>query len=340
MGLFTYVVRRLVLAIFVLIGVTFITFVLAHSLGGNPIQAWLGRTASDHPQLVKLFTQEYHLNDPLWVQYYYYIVNLLRGNWGFSPSRGFVPVITVIEQTLPFTLQIVIIAFILSVIFAIGFGVLSARYHHTIVDRSIRAFYIGGISLPSYFLGLLILIIFTLFFHLLPTGGAYNPNLNPPRIITGLPLFDSLLEGNWAYFSSSLKHVILPSLTLALVTFGFVLRVLRSSLLDVMNLNYIRTARAKGLGEGTVFFKHGLRNALIPVITLTSLMITWMITGSIFVENIFAYPGIGQYVVQALLQQDYPGILATTLIFALIIVSSNLVADILYASVDPQMRLE
>jgi len=150
---------------------------------------------------------------------------------------------------------------------------------------------------------------------------------------------DSLIELNFPYFLSSVEHTILPSLALALGTFGVIVRVLRSSMLEVMHSNYIRTARAKGLDEQTVFFKHGLRNAMISVVTLASLVVTWMMTGTIFVENIFAYPGIGQYVFQALAAQDYPGILATTLVFALIIVLANLVADVLYAVVDPQIRL-
>jgi len=150
---------------------------------------------------------------------------------------------------------------------------------------------------------------------------------------------DSLIEGNWAYLSSALQHVILPSMALALGTFGVVVRILRSSMLDVMRANYVRTARAKGLNERTVFFKHGLRNAMISVVTLSSLIVTWLITGTIFVENIFSYPGMGQYVFTALIAQDYPGILATTIIFAIIIILSNLTADVLYVIVDPQIRL-
>ena len=174
---------------------------------------------------------------------------------------------------------------------------------------------------------------------MLPTGGAFDPTITQPTWITGIPLVDSLIEGNWAYFASGFEHAILPSLALALVTFGIVTRLLRSSLLEVMHMNYIRTARAKGLDENTVFYKHGLRNALMPVVTLSSIILTWLLTGTIFVENVFAYPGMGQYVVHALLGQDYPGILGTTIVFALVIVTGNLVADLLYAVVDPQVRL-
>ncbi|MDG7001511.1 MAG: ABC transporter permease [Nitrososphaerota archaeon] len=339
MNIGSFIIRRLLLAIFVLIGVATITFILSHSLGGNPLYAWLGKSVGLHPQLAQAYAEKYHLNDPIYIQYYYYLSGLLHGSLGYSPSRGFVPVISVISETLPYTLQIVFFAIIISIILGVALGVVAARYHHKLPDKSIRGFYLAGIASPSFFIALVLLIAFTFELRLLPSGGAANPLLTLPRPITHLPLLDSLLEGNWPYFVSALKHVILPSMALALVTFGVIVRVLRSSMLDVMRSNYVRTARAKGLSENTVFFKHGLRNAMISVVTLSSLILTWLITGTIFVENIFAYPGMGQYVYQALLAQDYPGIMATTLVFAIIIIVTNLVADILYAVVDPQIRL-
>ena len=335
----SFIARRLFLAIFVLLGVATITFILSHSLGGNPIFAWLGKAASAHPQLAQQYVAKYHLNDPVWVQYYYYLVGLLQGNLGYSPSRGFVPVATVIAQTLPYTIQIAFFALVISVVLGVTLGVISARYHHRIADKSIRAFYLAGICSPSFVAALLLLIVFSLQLRVLPSGGAVDVSLVSPRPITYLPILDSLIEGDFAYFSSAIQHVILPSLALALVNFGVIVRVLRSSMLDVMQSNYIRTARAKGLKESTVFFKHGLRNAMISVVTLSSILVTWLITGTIFVENIFAYPGIGQYVFQALTTQDYPGIMATTLVFAIIIVATNLAADITYVAVDPQIRL-
>jgi ABC-type dipeptide/oligopeptide/nickel transport system permease component len=335
----SFILRRLFLAIFVLIGVITITFILSHSLGGNPIVAWLGKSASLHPQLAAAYAKKYHLDDPLYIQYYYYISGLLQGNLGFSPSRGFVPVTTVIAETLPYTLQIAFFAIVISIVLGVFLGVIASRYRHSIADKSIRAFYLAGISSPSFFIALVLLIVFTFEFHLLPSGGAADPTITPPHNITYIPILDSLIEGDWAYFVSAMQHVILPSMALALGTFGVVVRVLRSSMMDVMRANYVRTARAKGLKERTVFFKHGLRNAMISVVTLSSLIVTWLITGTIFVENIFSYPGMGQYVFTALIAQDYPGILATTIIFAIIIILSNLTADVLYVIVDPQIRL-
>jgi len=339
MQVIPYVLRRIALAFFVLFGVILITFTLSHSLGGNPIVSLLGRQASQQPQLVAELEAKFHFNDPIWTQFYYYLVNLLQGNWGYSTSRGFLPVTTVIAQTLPFTVQIAFFAYLISLGLGIGLGVLAALYRGRAVDRSIRTLYLAGISTPAFFIAVLLLIIFPYYFHFLPSGGAVSQGIPPPTPITNIPMLDSLLEGNFAYLSSSLQHVILPSLALSITTFGVVVRILRSSLLDVMDSNYIRTARAKGLDESTVFFKHGLRNALISVVTILALMITWLITGTIFVENIFAYPGMGQYVFTALVAQDYPGILATTIIFGIIIVSANLLADLLYVVVDPQIRL-
>ena len=339
MNLISYVLRRLLFAIFVLLSVITITFVLSHSLGTNVIVAWLGKAASLHPQLAQLYAAKYHLNDPIWVQYYYYILGLLQGNFGFSPSRGFIPVLTVIGQTLPLSLQIVFFAFVISLGLGTLLGVVSARYSHTKIDGGIRTFYLAGYASPPFFIALVLLIVFAYGLKLLPSGGAFDPSIQQPTWITGIPLIDSLIEGNWTYFVSGITHAILPSVALALVTFGVVTRVLRSSLLEVMHMNYIRTARAKGLDENTVFYKHGLRNALMPVVTLSSIILTWLITGTIFVENVFSYPGMGQYVVHALLGQDYPGILGTTIVFALVIVIGNLVADLLYAVVDPQIRL-
>jgi peptide/nickel transport system permease protein len=308
-------------------------------MGGNPVCAWLGRVGCGNAGLVQIYTQEFHLSGPIYVQYYYYLVGLLHGNLGVSPARGLSPVLNVLEQTLPYTFQIAFFAIIVSIVLGIVLGVLSALYHHNPIDKGIRSFYLAGYSSPSFFMALILIIIFVYFTHLLPSGNAADVRLSIPNRITGLPMLDSLLEGDFVYFQSSLAHVILPSMALALTTFGVVTRVLRSSMLDTMHANYIRTARAKGVDERTVFFKHGLRNALIPVVTLSSLIVTWLITGTVFVESIFNYPGIGQYVVQALFYQDYPGILAATLVFAVVIIISNLVADIMYAVVDPQIRL-
>ncbi len=259
MNPFRYILRRLLFGALVLVAVITVTFVLSRSLGGNTVVAWLGKSASIHPELAALYAKKYHLNDPIPVQYYYYILNLIQGNLGFSPSRGFQPVAEVISITLPFTIQIAFFAFVISLALGIGLGVLSAKYQHRPLDTCIRAFYLGGYSSPPFFIALILLIVFAFTFRILPSGGAFDLALTPPTAITGVPMVDAAIEGNGPYFLSSLQHVILPSVSLALVTFGVLTRVLRSSMLDVMHSNYIRTARAKGLDENTVFFKHALK---------------------------------------------------------------------------------
>jgi len=332
-----YIARRLGLAVFVLLGVLVITFIISHSFG-NPVYAWLGRSAAFHPNLVLIYEKKFHLTDPIYVQFYYYVIGLAEGNLGDSPSRGFAPVTTVIAETLPYTLQIAFFAIIETLLLGIVCGIIASYYHKKPIDAGIRTFYLGGYSSPPFFIGLVLLIIFVYAFHILPSGGPASISLQTPKPITGIPMLDALLRGDFTYLSSALDHVILPSLTLGITTFGVVTRILRSSVLDVMHSNFIRTARAKGADERSVFLGHGLQNALIPVVTVSSLVVTYLLTGTVFVETIFGYPGMGQYVVQALLAQDYPGILATTLIFALLIVITNLVADVLYVVVDPQIR--
>jgi peptide/nickel transport system permease protein len=339
MNIYRYVLRRVLFGFLVLLSVMTITFVLSHNLGGDPIYAWLGKAAGLHPEMAAAYSQKYHLRDPVYIQYYYYLQNLFQGNLGYSPSRNFLPVSEVIAQTLPYTLQIALFAIVITLVTGILLGVISARYNRTPIDGFIRVFYLAGYGSPPFFIALALLMVFTFSLGLLPSGGAFDPNLTQPYWITGLPIVDSLLEGNYSYFGSALVHMILPSAALSIVTFGIVTRVLRSSLLEVMHANYVRTARAKGLEENRIFYGEALRNAMIPVVSLSSVIVTWLITGTIFVENVFAYPGMGRYVVQALNGQDYPGILGTTMVFAIVIVVANLIADILYAVADPQVRL-
>jgi len=316
-----------------------VTFVLSHLIPGNPIEALLGRAATSHPELVAKLSAQYHYDNPIYVQYYYYFENVFHGNLGYATSRGFVPVVQVIAATLPFSLQIAFFAFLIAMGFGILLGMLAARYSHKPIDHGIRAFYLAGVSSPAFFVALLLLIVLTYYFRILPASGAVATGIAPPTPITGIPMLDAALELNGKYLSSALYHVILPAAALAVGAFGIIVRILRASTLQILQANYIRTARAKGVGENAVFFKHAMRNALMPVVTLSSLILYGLVSGTLFVENIFAYPGLGQYVVGAIAAEDYAGILATTLVYAVVIVVANLIVDVLYVAVDPQIRL-
>lgn len=338
MGKLSYIARRLLLAIFVFFGVALITFILTHSISDNPLVAFLGKAASMHPEIAQAYIERFHLNEPIHIQFWYYIIGVVQGDLGYSWSRG-TYVSNIIAQTLPNTLQIVFFALLITLALGIPLGIISCRYSNKLPDYSIRAFYLAGISSPAFFVALILLLVFTYTLHLLPTGGLISLGIPKPRTITGFIILDSLLEGNWEAFVDTIKHVLMPSMALALGNFGYVTRVLRSSLLEVMQTNYIRTARAKGLNERTVFLKHALRNGLMPIVTLTALITTWLMGSSIFVESIFAYPGVGQYLAQALGSLDYAAILGVTLLYTTIIVIVNLTADILYSVLNPAIEL-
>jgi peptide/nickel transport system permease protein len=288
--------------------------------------------------MAEAYTKRFHFNDPLYIQLWYYIAGILEGDLGYSWTRG-TYVSTVISQTLPNTLQLVFLALVITLILSIPLGIISCKYHDRAPDYGIRAFYLAGISSPTFSIALVLVLIFSYVFHIFPTGGLQSLSVPHSEPITRFIIVDCLIQGNWLGFIDALEHMIMPSLALALGNFGYVVRLLRSSLLEVMQTNYIRTARAKGLNERAVLMKHALRNALIPVVTLTALITSWLMSLSLFVENIFAYPGIGQYLVQAIGNLDYAAVMGITLVFTTIVVVLNLAADIIYTIVNPEIRI-
>jgi peptide/nickel transport system permease protein len=338
MGRLSYIAKRLFLASFVFLGVAFITFILTHSISDNPIIAFLGKAASMYPEMAQAYIKRFHLNEPIYIQFWYYLLGVLQGDLGYSWSRGDY-VSKIIAKTLPNTLQIVFFALLITLALGIPLGIISCRYSNKPQDYSIRAFYLAGISSPTFFIALVLVLIFCYSLRLLPTSGVISLEVPRPKEVTGFLILDSLLEGNLVAFIDTIKHALMPSMALALGNFGYVVRILRSSLLEVMQTNYIRTARAKGLKERTVFLKHGLRNGLLPVVTLAALITSWMMASAVFVENIFAYPGVGQYLAQAIGALDYAAILGITLVFTAIIVTLNLIADILYSVLNPAIEL-
>jgi len=334
----SYIGRRLLTSTSVFFGVIIITFVLTHLISANPVVAFLGRAAFLHPELVEAYTKRFHFDDPLYVQFWYYVAGILQGDLGYSWSRG-TYVSTVIVETLPNTLQLVLLALVITLLLGIPLGVISCKYRDRAPDYGIRAFYFIGISSPTFSIALFLVLIFSYVLRLLPTGGLISQDIPRPDTVTGFIILDSLIQGNWRAFTDTLKHALMPSVALAMSNFGYVVRLLRSSLIEVMQTNYIRTARAKGLSEGSVFMKHALRNAVIPIVTLTALIASWLMSLSIFVENIFSYPGMGQYLVLGIKTLDYAAIMGVTLVFTTIVVVMNIAADVFYTIVNPQIQL-
>lgn len=310
---------------------------LSHSISSNPLTAWFGKGASIDPKVAQAYIREYHFDDPIYIQYFYYLWGVVHGSLGFSPTKG-ESVVSAIAQTLPYTLQIIFFSLIFTIAIGIVSGLLAARYAGKLPDKLSRALYIIGFASPPFFIALAVILFFTLVLPILPTSGGINVSISLPHPITYIPILDALIEGDWPAFESLVAHAILPSLANALAVYGILTRILRSSLLDVMKSNFVTAARARAIPEGKIFFSHAFKNSLVTVITLISLLFTFILGSTIFVEYVFSYPGIGDYAVESALQIDYPSILAITLTFALMIIVANLLADILYAVVDPRIR--
>lgn len=337
MGLARYVVRRLLLVIPVFLAVTFMTFIISHVVVPNPVLAWGGEKSS--PATIAAIAAQYHLNDPIYTQYFYYMEGLLSGDWGISPVTH-LPVLSQIETYLPATIELSAAALVLSVLLGIPIGVLSALWNGKKRDYSLRVLYLTGIASPPFLLALLFQLIFSYYFRILPSAGRLSAALQPPAHITGLYTLDSLLTGNWVDLQSSLLHLILPATTLALLTFAIITRITRSSMMETLGKDFVRTAKSKGLPGRTVMFRHALRNALTSTVTVIGFAVQLLLSGTIVVETIFFWPGIGLYTTTSILSLDFPSIMGITVVFTLVVVFTNLVTDVAYAILDPRVRLE
>lgn len=328
--------RRLGTSALVLLGAVTLTFLLSRMISANPIYAWLGK--GGNPQLIALYTETYHLNDPLYVQYIYYINGLIHLDFGYSPSRH-EPVVAALSQTWPYTLQLLFFSMIFTGILGIAAGLLSAKYAGHAPEKAIKTSYIASTASPPFLLPLILVLVFSTLIPILPTSGPIDSGMPLPTHVSGIPMVDAIIEGNWPAFLSLFRHVLLPSVAIALTLYGFLTRIVSSSITEVLGSNFVRAARARGVSEKLVLYRYGLKNSMLQVITILSLLLTFGLVNDVFVENICSYPGLGQYAVMSAVISDYPGILATTLVFATVIVVSNLVADLLCFIVDPRVRI-
>jgi ABC-type dipeptide/oligopeptide/nickel transport system permease component len=336
MGILGFIIRRVILTIPVIIGVTFITFLLSFVFVPNVVVAWLGLKSSAAAKAALIAS--YHLNNPVYVQYYYYMSNLLHGNWGIIPGTG-VPVLYDIEFFFPATVELAIASIIITIIIGIPMGVLAAMYHNRKADHSIRILYLSGYSSPPFFVALLSLLVFGYIFKIFPTQGELSSYLHPPTRITGMYIVDSLITGNWPVFQNTVWHIVLPATALSLTYFGVVSKITRASMLEVLQKDFIRASYAKGLTGRVVIYKHALRNALIPTTTVLGLLLGALLGGTVVIESIFQWPGIGFFATQAIENYQFPAVIGTTLIFTLAVVLGNLIADILYAVLDPRIKV-
>jgi len=338
LGFLAFIIRRLFLLVPILLGVTLLTFVVSHVIVPNPVLVWVG-TRHPSPQQVAAITAQYHLDDPLYTQYAYYLVDLVTGNWGTSPVTN-QPVLKLIGTYFPATFELTIAALLISVAIGIPLGVLSAVWNGKKLDYPIRLLYLSGVGSPPFLLALVFQLVFSYYLRILPSSGRLSPTLLPPTHITGMYTVDSLLTGNWVDLVDSVRHLILPATALALLTFAIITRITRSSMLETMNKDFVRTARSKGLPKRSVTFRHVLRNALSSTVTVIGLAVQFLLTGTVVIEYIFFWPGIGLYAAQSILALDFPSIMGVTVLFTLIVVLTNLVTDFAYGVIDPTVRLQ
>jgi peptide/nickel transport system permease protein len=329
-----YILKRLAMLVIVLLGVSIITFALVRAAPGDPAIYLAGQHAT--PEKIEEIRERYHLDDPIYIQYLIWLKMALQGDFGRSiESRELVT--TEIMERLPMTLELSLIAIIIASIVGIIAGIVSAVRQYSAADYGVMIGALFGISMPVFWLGLMLIFIFSVKLGLTPVGGRLSTGIELERI-TGMYVLDSILTLNWTAFVDSVKHLILPSIALATIPMATVARMTRSSMLEVLRQDYIRTERAKGLSERAVVYKHAVRNALIPIATVIGMNIGLLMGGAVLTETIFTLPGLGKYIANAILAYDYPVIQGFTLFFATVFVLINLATDIIYVYIDPRIR--
>ncbi|CEG25838.1 ABC transporter permease [Bacillus sp. B-jedd] len=332
--MFTYTVRRVLSLIPVLFGMTLIVFAIIHAIPGDPAQVILGQRATK--EALATLTRELGLDRPWYIQYFDYLKSLLQGDLGVSlRTRG--PINEEIWPYLAATAELTLVAMIIAVVVGVNAGIISAWFSNSWFDYVAMVLALVGVSIPIFWLGLMAQWMFSIELGWLPTTGRENVR-DPITAITNFYLIDSLLQGRFDQFQVAFRHLILPSLALATIPMAIIARMTRSSMLEVMKSDYIRTARAKGLPMFWVVYKHSLKNAVIPVLTIIGLQTGLLLGGAILTETIFGWPGVGRYLYDAIGFRDYPVIQSGILIIAAIFVLINLLVDLLYAFVDPRIK--
>jgi peptide/nickel transport system permease protein len=329
------IARRLMFMVFVLWGVTLITFFLSRVAPGDPARLIAGPRAN--AAALANIREIYGLDRPLPVQYVRYMGDLLHGDLGtsFVTRRA---VVSDLAAFFPATLELAFFALLVGSLAGLVIGVVAAMHRGSALDVFGRFFAIGGLSMPAFWLAMLFQLVFFSRLGWLPFGGRLDTGLARPPQVTGLFTVDSLLSGELSTFLNAAQHLILPVLTLALAEIGLMARIVRTSMLEVLGEDYLRTARAKGLSGMRILFRHALRNALLPAVTVLGLEFGLLAGGVFLVETIFAWPGLGRYAYDAIRASDYNAIMGVTLLIALMYVVINLVVDVVYLVLDPRIR--
>ena len=330
-----FLLNRLFVIVPTFIGITLVAFVFIHTLPGDPVEALAGERGVS-PEVHAHLMAQLGFDLPLWKQYVNYLVGLSHGDLGYSFSTKR-PVLTEFFARFPATLELSLCAIVLSVVVGVPAGILAAARRGTIVDQLSTGTALVGYSMPIFWWGLLLIILFAGTLHWSPVSGRIDLKyfFQP---VTGFMLIDSWLDGTKGAFRSALGHLILPTIVLATIPLAVIARQTRSAMLEVLGENYVRTAQAKGLSRARVVGVHALRNALIPVVTTIGLQVGVLLTGAILTETIFSWPGIGKWMIDAIAKRDYFVVQGGLLLIALIVMTVNLIVDVLYGLINPRIR--
>lgn len=354
-----FLVRRLLLLLPVMLGILVVTFVLVRLIPGDPCKSMLGERATE--EKCNAFRERFGLNDPIPVQFVRYAGNVVRGDFGVSIKNGR-PVTDVLAERLPMTMELTLFAMLFASVFGIALGVISAVRHNTAVDVGAMIFANIGVSMPVFWLGLMLAYVFALALKgtplQLPPSGRLTAGTDLPSLlkvwemedaqglqrfivllISNSVLLNSLIQGKFDVFADALRHLILPAAAVGTISLAIIARMTRGAMLDALTQDYVRVARAKGLTERMVILKHTLRNALVPIVTIIGLQIGGLLSGAVLTETVFSLPGVGTQIVDAITARDYPVVQAFTVLIAVIFVVVNLIVDLSYAYLNPRIRV-
>jgi peptide/nickel transport system permease protein len=336
-----YIIRRGVNAVITLLLLIALLFIILHSIVRTPVG--LARIICGNPHCtdaaINQIIKTNGLTNPIYIQFLTYVSGIFHGNFGIDTIYKSQPELTVIGKFLPVTLELVITGSVIGILIGIYTGSIAASNRNRVQDYVVKAVYLTTWSTPVFLVAFLGQLFFAYWLNLLPATRIANPFLSPPKVVTGAPVLDSLIDGDWTYFYSSLQHIILPALAIAVAGFGIVTRLTRASMIDALDRDYVKLAYMKGLSKRQVVWGTAFRNAVIPIITLIALTFAFSVGGAVIIEDVFQYYGMGFFTVQAIYNFDYEAVLAVTLIVGIAVIMANLAADLLYAAADPRVRL-
>jgi peptide/nickel transport system permease protein len=332
-----YIIKRLLLIIVTLFGLITITFMVARVAPGDPARVAAGPDATE--EMVQVLREEFGLNKNLFLQYVDYIKGLVTGNLGRS-IRTQHDVVADLVRLFPATFELTIFSLLLAVVLGIPLGVICAVYRDGPLDHLARVFSVSGLAVPMFWLGLMLQLVFALKFDLFPVGGRLGMLTQAPPAITHLYLIDSLIAGKWSTFLEALQHIFLPAVVLSFPALASIIRVNRADMLEVLGRDFITSARAHGISRLRIVTQYALKNAMIPTTTMIGLRFGWMLGGTILVETVFDWPGIGQYAVQSAIFSDFQPIMGATLVIGFSFMMANLIIDLLYGWLDPRVRYD